>query len=122
VAKVAAALRSNACSSDGSACHAAQASRRARFEALDASERSGWQLGPVLGADYPQLHALLAQVPQAQHDLLLATLRAMSPGERADLAVLAQRTPPQDREALRRDLLSTAQSQRAQWLRRRVDP
>ncbi len=99
-----------------------QQALRARFEALDASERLGWRLGPVLGADYPRLHALLAQVPQAQHDPLLATLRAMSPGERADLAVLAQRTPPQDREALRRDLLSTAQSQRALWLRRRVDP
>ncbi|CAN5581008.1 DUF3106 domain-containing protein [soil metagenome] len=99
-----------------------QQALRARFEALDASERLGWQLGPVLGVDYPQLHALLAQVPPAQHDPLLATLRSMSPGERADLAVLAQRTPPQDRDALRRDLLSTAQSQRAQWLRRRVDP
>jgi hypothetical protein len=99
-----------------------QQALRARYDALDASERQGWRLGPVLGQAYPQLHALLAQVPEAQREPLLVTLRAMTPGERADLAVLAQRTPPQAREALRRELLSTAAEQRADWLRRRVDP
>lgn len=99
-----------------------QQALRARYDALDASERQGWRLGPVLGAAYPQLHALLAQVPEAQREPLLATLRAMTPGERADLAVLAQRTPPQARDELRRQLLSTAVEQRAAWLRRRVDP
>ncbi len=99
-----------------------QQALRARYAALDVSERRGWTLGPVLGGDYPKLHPLLAQVPQDEHAALLATLRAMSPGERADLAVLAQRTPPQEREALRRELLSTAASQRAIWLRGRVDP
>jgi hypothetical protein len=99
-----------------------QQALRARYDALDASERRGWRLGPVLGADYPQLHALLAQVPEAQREPLLAILHAMTPGERADLAVLAQRTPPQARDELRRQLLSTDPAQRAAWLRRRVDP
>lgn len=99
-----------------------QRALRARYDALDASERQGWRLGPVLGADYPQLHALLAQVPEAQREPLLAALRTMTPGERADLAVLAQRTPPQTRDELRRQLLSTDPAQRAAWLRRRVDP
>ena len=99
-----------------------QQALRARYDALDASERLGWRLGPVLGADYPQLHPLLAQVPEAQREPLLAALRAMTPGERADLAVLAQRTPPQARDELRRQLLSTDPAQRAAWLRRRVDP
>lgn len=99
-----------------------QQALRARYDALDVSERRGWTLGPVLGGDYPELYPLLAQVPEDESDPILAILRAMSPGERADLAVLAQRTPPQEREALRRELLSTAASQRAIWLRRRVDP
>lgn len=99
-----------------------QQSLRARFDALDASEREGWRLGPVLGADYPRLHALIAQVPAHQREPLLAALRAMTPGERADLAVLAQRTPPQARDELRIALLSTAVHNRAAWLRRQVDP
>lgn len=99
-----------------------QQALRARYEALDASERRGWRLGPTLGSDYPRLHALFSQVPEEQHAPLLSVLRAMTPGERADLAILAQRTPPQARDALRRELLSTAAEQRAHWLRRRVDP
>lgn len=93
---------------------------RARFDALDGSERRGWLLGPVLGADYPRLHALIAQVPGDQREALLAALRALTPEARADLAVLAQRTPPQERDALRRELLALPASQRAAWLRRRV--
>lgn len=99
-----------------------QQALRARFAALDAHERRGWTLGPTLGIDYPKLHPLLAQVPQDESDTLLTVIRDMSAGERADLAVLAQRTPPQQRDALRRELMSTAASQRAIWLRRRVEP
>lgn len=99
-----------------------QQALRARYQALDESERRGWRLGPALGADYAALHALFAQVPEAQREPLLAVLRTLTPGERADLAVLAQRTPPQARDALRRELLSTAAEQRVHWLRRRVDP
>src|SRR3546814_9051813 len=74
---------------------------RAKYDALDGSERRGWMLGPVLGADYPKLHSLVSQVPTEQREALLAALRALSPEGRDDLAVLAQRTPQQERDALR---------------------
>lgn len=101
---------------------AEQQALRARFDALDAGIRRGWLLGPVLGADWPRLHALFAQVPPADREALLDALRALPPQARADLGVLAQRTPPQDRDALRRELMSQAPVQRAAWLRRRVAP
>lgn len=94
---------------------------RTAFDALDASVRRGWRLGPVLGADYPRLQPLLAQVPPRQVPALLRTLRAMSPIERERLAVLVQRTPPQAREALRRDLVSTSDSNRGDWLLSQLD-
>lgn len=90
---------------------------RARFEAQDATTRRGWLLGPVLGADYARLQPLLAQMPADQHAPLLRTLRALTPAQRADLAVLVQRTPPQARDRLRRELVSTADSNRDAWLR-----
>lgn len=94
---------------------------RARFDALDGSERRGWLLGSTLGVDYPRLQPLLAQVPEGQRQPLLDTLRAMDAAERIDLAVLAQRTPPSQRDALRRELLSTAAGNRRAWLRGRLD-
>ena len=95
---------------------------RSRFDAIDAGIARGWLLGPTLGADWPRLHALFAQVPPQQRDATLHALRALPAQARADLAVLAQRTPPQEREALRQALLAQAPAQRAQWLRGRVDP
>lgn len=95
---------------------AEQEALRARFAALDASTQRGWMLGPVLGADYIRLQPLLAQVPAAQHDALLRTLRAMTPVQRADLGVLVQRTPPARRDALRRELVSTSAGNRDAWL------
>ena len=94
---------------------------RTRFDALDGSERRGWLLGPVLGADYPALQPLLAQLPAAQHERMRQLLRGLTVPQRADLAVLVQRTPPQDRAALRRELLSTSASQREAWLWERLD-
>ena len=47
-------------------------------------------------------------------------LRVMTTEERADLAVLAYRTPPQERDALRRALLETTDDNRAAWLRLRL--
>lgn len=92
-----------------------------RFAALDRSSQRGWLLGPALGGDYPKLQPLLAQLPEDQHAPLLAALRAMRAGERADLAVLAQRVPPQERAALRRALLSTSAGNRSAWLRLRLE-
>ncbi|QWP77192.1 DUF3106 domain-containing protein [Lysobacter sp. K5869] len=89
---------------------------RAQFDALDRSERRGWLLGPGLGADYPALQPLLAQLPQAQHPAMLAALRGLSAEQRKQLAVLVQRTPPQERERLRADLLATPAAQRGTWL------
>ena len=79
------------------------------------------RLGPVLGVDYPRLQPLLAQVPSDEGDDLLRTLRAMTPQDRDRLAVLVQRTPPQAREALRRELVSTSDANRAAWLLLRLD-
>lgn len=97
-----------------------QLALRAQFAQHDASERHGWLLGPALGADFASLQPLLLQVPLAQREPLLATLRAMTTAERLDLAMLAQRTPPQQRDALRRELLSTSAANRAAWLQSRV--
>lgn len=93
---------------------------RAQFDALDASQRRGWRLGPTLGADYEKLQPLLAYVLPAQRLPLLASLRAMTAGQRADLAVLAQRTPPQDRQALREELLAQPGAQLDAWLQRKL--
>jgi len=101
---------------------ARQQELRARFDALDAGIRRGWLLGPTLGADWPRLHALFAQVPPGERESLLAALRALPRQALADLGVLAQRTPPQAREELRRELLAQPEAARASWLRRRVDP
>jgi hypothetical protein len=98
-----------------------QQALHARFAELDRSSQRGWLLGPALGADYPKLQPLLAQLPEAEHAPLLAVLHAMDAAGRADLAVLAQRVPPQERSALRRALLSTAADNRGAWLRMRLE-
>lgn len=99
-----------------------QAALRARFDALDASVRHGWLLGPDLGADYPRLHALIAQVPEDARVAVLDVLRGLDAQARDDLAVLAARTPPQSRAELRVELLATPAAQRGRWLRNRVAP
>ena len=62
----------------------------------------------------------LAQLPEAQHAPMLRALRRMTNAERADLSVLAQRVPPQDRADLVRALLSTADDRRGAWLQMRL--
>ncbi|WP_133000298.1 DUF3106 domain-containing protein [Luteimonas arsenica] len=99
-----------------------QAALRARFDALDASLRHGWLLGPDLGADYPRLHPLVAQVPPDARAALIEALRGLDAQAREDLAVLAARTPPQARAGLRVELLATPPAQRGRWLRTRVSP
>lgn len=94
---------------------------RAEFDALDPTVQRGWLLGPAIGVDYPRLQPLLAQLPEAQHDAMLRMLRRMTAGERGDLAVLAQRVPPQARADLVRSLLSTSDANRAVWLQARLD-
>ena len=93
---------------------------RMTFSALPDEERRGWLLGPRLGLAWPRLQPLLMQVPAAQREPLLAVLHELSALQLDDLATLAQRTPPQERDALRRELLSTAATSRTAWLRERL--
>ncbi len=84
---------------------AQQAALREEFSAQALDEQRGWLLGPILGARWRQLEPLLMQVPDAEREPLLARLQAMDAPALDALAVLAQRTPPQSRDALRRRLL-----------------
>jgi len=99
---------------------AQQQAVRAQYDALDASDRHGWLLGPQLGADWPRLQPLLAQVPAEERLPLLALLNALDPDARAALATLAQRVPPQERDRLRRGLLQVAPAARARWLQQQL--
>lgn len=94
---------------------------RQRYAQLDDSQRHGWLLGPALGADWERLQPLLMQVAPAQRLPLLAALRAMTPQQRVDLGVLAQRTPPQDRDRLREALLAVPVANRGAWLVAQLD-
>ncbi|QOY62915.1 DUF3106 domain-containing protein [Lysobacter sp. H21R4] len=94
---------------------------REAFDALDGSERRGWMLGPVLGRDYPALQPLLAQVPLEEHAALRTTLRAMTATQRRDLAVLVQRSSPQERDRLRSELATLQPAGISAWLWERLD-
>ncbi|UWX04722.1 hypothetical protein H1235_01705 [Pseudoxanthomonas sp. NC8] len=97
-----------------------RASLRARFAALDAMERAGWQLGPSLGADYVALQPLLGFVGEDERGPLLALLRELTPPQRARLGELSARTPPAGREQLRRELLAVPPAGRGAWLEQRA--
>lgn len=100
---------------------ARQQALRAQFAQQDGSVQRGWLLGPTLGASFASLQPLLLQVPDGERKALLDALQALTPAERIDLGVLAQRTPPQQRDDLRRALLSTAREQRAHWLQAQLE-
>lgn len=80
-------------------------SLRDAFAAQSLDLQRGWLLGPALGARWQQLQPLLQQVPVAERAPLLARLHAMDGDALDALALLAQRTPPQARDALRRRLI-----------------
>jgi hypothetical protein len=94
-----------------------QQALRAQFAQRDGSEQHEWLLGPALGVGFPALQPLLLQVPDGERQPLLAVLRTLSPSQLSALGVLAQRTPPTQRDNLRRALLSTTPDARGQWLR-----
>ena len=96
-----------------------QAALRTQFGMLDAMQRQGWRLGPDLGADWPRLQPLFAYVPPAEREGLLSVLRRLDAEQRDDLAALAQRLPPQDRDAFRRELLAVPDGRRRAWLQQR---
>lgn len=93
---------------------------RAQFATLDALERHGWLLGPELGSEYWALQPLFGYVPDAQRTALLGLLRTLPAEQREHLALLSQRTPPQERATLRRELLAQGADTRAAWLRQRA--
>ncbi|KTF30635.1 DUF3106 domain-containing protein [Xanthomonas vesicatoria] len=91
-----------------------------QFTAMDRLHRDGWRLGSQVGAFYPQLQPLIGYVPVDQRERLLAVLRSLDAGQLEQLAVLAQRTPPQDRDGLRDALLAEAPATRSAWLKRQL--
>lgn len=93
---------------------------RARFAGQDQLHRDGWRLGPQLGALYPKLQPLLGYVPAEQREPLLTLLRQLDAEQLAQLTLIAQRTPPQDRAELRAQLLAVDAAGRSAWLRERV--
>ncbi len=97
-----------------------QRALRTQFGTQDRLHRQGWRLGPLLGAYYAQLQPLVGYVPAAQRDALVALLRSLEAEQLAQLGVIAQRTPPQDRDALRDELLAQPPAARAAWLKRKL--
>lgn len=93
---------------------------RGRFLDQDQLHRDGWRLGPELGALYPKLQPLFGYVPVAQREPLMALLRQLDAGQLAQLTLISQRTPPQDRAALREQLLAVDATAREAWLREKV--
>ncbi|KEZ99406.1 hypothetical protein A11M_0101260, partial [Xanthomonas vasicola pv. vasculorum NCPPB 895] len=97
-----------------------QRALRTQFGAMDRLHRDGWRLGSQVGAFYAQLQPLIGYVPLAQRDAMLAALRSLDAGQLEQLAVLAQRTPPQERDGLRDAFLAEAPATRSTWLKRQL--
>lgn len=98
-----------------------QQALRQEFAKLSPDEQRGWLLGPRVGAHWLQLQPLMMQVPAGERAKLLAVLVSMEEAQLRDLAILAHRTPPQARAALRRDLLETTPANRGAWLQLRLE-
>lgn len=92
-----------------------------RFQALDRMVRDGWWLGPRLGAVFPKLQPLLGFVEAQQREALLALLRQLDEHQLGQLVLISQRTPPQERAALRQELLQLPAAERGPWLARKVN-
>ena len=93
---------------------------RMRFRALPADARQGWWLGPKMGRDWPRVAPLFAFAAESQRDPLLALLRAADAEDIDALERLAQITPPEERNALRLDLLRVPAAERRAWMLAKV--
>lgn len=93
---------------------------RQQFQAQDQAFRDGWRLGPQLGLEFPKLHGLFGFVPPEQRESALAVLRQLSPAQLAQLTLVAQRTPPQERDAVRSAFLAVPAAERDSWLKRQA--
>lgn len=99
---------------------AQQQTLRERFAQQDQRFRDGWLLGPQLGQLFPKLQGLFGYLPAEQRAPALAVLRALSVDQLAQLALVAQRTPPQEREQVRSQFLALAPAARDAWLKQHV--
>ncbi|MBO9768742.1 MULTISPECIES: DUF3106 domain-containing protein [Xanthomonas] len=97
-----------------------QRALRTQFGAMDRLHRDGWRLGSQVGAFYAQLQPLIGYVHPNQREAMLAALRSLDAGQLEQLAVLAQRTPPQERDGLREAFLAEAPATRSAWLKRQL--
>lgn len=93
---------------------------RGQFMGMDQMHRDGWLLGPRLGALYAKLQPLLGYLPAEQREPMLALLHQLDAVQLEQLSLISQRTPPQERAALRDQLLALAPAQRGAWLQQRV--
>lgn len=98
-----------------------QARLREEFARLDRSEQRGWLLGPAIGAAWPQLSPLFSYVPEDERQPLLGILRDLDGNELEMLGRIAWRTPPEQRDALRRQLIAVPAANRAAWLWQMTD-
>jgi len=95
---------------------AQQQTLRDQFNAQDQAFRDGWRLGPLLGEYFGRLQGLFGFLPAEQREPALAVLRQLSRAQVAQLALVSQRTPPQQRDAVRSAFLAVAPAQRDRWL------
>lgn len=93
---------------------------RQQFREQDQAFRDGWRLGPQLGLEFPKLHGLFGFVPPEQRETALAVLRQLSPAQLAQLTLVAQRTPPQERDTVRSAFLAVPAAERDSWLKRQA--
>ncbi|WP_421569778.1 DUF3106 domain-containing protein [Stenotrophomonas sp. PD6] len=99
---------------------AQQQTLRATFNEQDQRFRDGWRLGPQLGQQFPKLQGLFGFLPAEQREPALAALRQLSVDQLAQLTLVAQRTPPQERDEVRSQFLALAPGGRDAWLREHV--
>lgn len=99
---------------------AQQQALRERFAQQDQRFRDGWLLGPQLGQWFPKLQGLFGYLPAEQREPALAILRQLNVDQLAQLSLIAQRTPPQEREQVRSQFLALAPGARDAWLKQHV--
>lgn len=93
-----------------------------RFAQLDQHHRDGWRLGPRLGRHWAGLQPLFAYVLPEQREPLLQMLHGLDEASLERLVRLAQRTPPEQRQGLREQLLQQPAPRRAGWLQQQTGP
>ena len=97
-----------------------QQALQGRFATQSSDARAGWWLGPRLGRAWPRVAALFGYVGEAERERLLRFLREATPEDIDACARLAQSIPPEEREALRAELLAQPTAQRGAWLQARL--